>query len=466
MFSSPVYCLPPFSLNVENKICGSSSTPNDDSSLFMTLTALFHKRFPNLKILNKVFRSDGDRSILTQETPDTITFLWYGGTSEDPEETLPPHKFFADHSNFLKEKLGQNIWIEKIGENKIAVFFNAFNLALYHAVQIFIPMYFRSFFDAQPLTDTERNLLLALSKTSDTNYKKEMQTLLEDVDLKRFLLRSELSGFERFAREKRYDSAIDELNRLEHDMAEYLERYRQACSKSTEVAALASGYKQAMEEVEEHTEFEEYLYENKHLSNIHIDGSEISFVVKTFVDPYLPDDWDSLSRRGSIFRGYNRVGNLLDDEKNLKMLLDAIFSRDHCLKLKICGFIKMDYYGSSCTSYRDYDFAANDPNMKNYVPNAHLNRHNCFGRNMDDILMQMRDGDMIGAVECCINVVKRINVSESPTFVPFVESLKRNKGKCIVSDDGCEMTCKEAIDYLKEKNHETTSDGNGEVDVA
>lgn len=465
MFSSPVNVLPPFSLATQDKICGDSSTPNDDSSLFMTMTALLYKRWPNLKIMNKVFRSNGDRSLLTQEI-NGIAFLWYGGTTEDPEETLPPHKFFPDHSSFLKEKLGQDIWIEKIGENKVAIFFNIFNLSLYHAVQIFIPMYFRSFFDEQPLTEVERNLLLALSKTSDVNYKKEMQNLLEDADLKRFLLSNELFGFERLAREKKYNAAIAEFNDLEHEMTDYLERYRQAYNRSTEVAALASGYKQAMESVEEHTEFEEYLYENKLLSDIHVEGSEISFVVKTFVDPYLPDDWDSLSRRGSIFRGHDSVGNLLDDEDNLKLLLDAIFSRDHCLKLKICGFIKMDYYGSTCTSAPGYNFESRNPNLKNYVPNAHLHKHNCFGRNMDDILAQMRDGDMIGAVECCINVVKRINVSESPTFIPFIEYLKRNKGKCIVSDDGREMTCKEAVEYLKEKNHEATPDGNGEADVA
>lgn len=466
MFSNSVDLLPPFSQNIRNKIMFGDKEPNNDNTLFMTLVALLHKRVPNLKIYNKISFNGFQASYLENLPTDSINFVWFAGCSEDPKDSMPEHKDFPDHDKFFKDKIGQNVWIKTIGENTVCVFCQSLNLSLWHMIQIFIPVYFRSLFEKEPYTEHEQALFLSMSKTSDTLYKKEMQTLLEDSGLKRFLLSSELFGFERCVRKKKYDDAVEQFNRCINNMDSLLDRYRQECENKNTAEALVRGLKQEMDETAENTEFEEYLYDNKLLSDIRVDGSKISFIVKTFVDPYLPDDWDSLSQRGSIFRNHPDAGNCLDDEENLKLLLDAIFSRNHCLKLRICGVITLDYLGSYVSSTRNFNFTTHDPSMKNYVPNAHLYVHNCFGRNMDDILMQLRENDLIGAVECCINVVRRMNVSEGPSFDPFVNMLKKNKGKCIVTEDGREMTCKEAVDYLKEKKNETVSDGTGEADVA
>ena len=132
----------------------------------------------------------------------------------------------------------------------------------------------------------------------------------------------------------------------------------------------------------------------------------------------------------------------------------------------MCAFFDMDYYGSNVNSVRDYNYTAKNPALKHYIPNPHLNRHNCFGQNMSDILTQLEQGDMIGAVECCINVAKRINVDEGASFKPFVSWLKACKGKCIITPNGKELTPVEAVAYLKGDLNETTADGNGEASVA
>lgn len=466
MFSSTVNLLPPFTRGVCDKIVSGSAELNGDNTLFMTTTALLYKRVPNFKLHIDVIRDGFHVPNFASYPSDAVKFIFNSGCTEDPDASLPDHKSYPDHDKFFKEKLNQNVWIKTFDDRTVGIFCEFLNLPLWHMVQIFIPVYFRSLFEEEPYTEQEQALFVSLSKTNDTLYKKEMQTLLENSELKRFLLSSELFGFERCVRKRKYDEAIELLHRHMNAMDSLLNQYRAECESKNQTEALVRGYKDELEETGEHTEFEEYLYENRMLSDIVIEDSKIRFVVKTFVDPYLPDDWDSLSKRGSIFRNHSNAGNCLDDEDNLKLLLDAIFSRNHCLKLKICGVIELDYLGTHASSIRNYNFTANDPNMKNYVPNAHLHVHNCFGRNMDDILIQLQDNDLIGAVECCINVVKRMNVSESASFDPFIEMLKKCKGKCIVAEDGREMTCKEAVDYLKEKKNETVSDGTGEADVA
>jgi hypothetical protein len=468
MFSSYVSILPPFSPMMREKIAGGSWFPAEDHTLFMTTTALFYKRWPELRIYNKKFDSDSEKceEIIEKKPENTLCFYWFTNT-KDPETFLKKeHTSYPKHDKFLTEKLGQNIYIKQFEPNVVVIFCNRFNLQLYHAFQTFIPLCFRHLFQENPLTEREQNLLLSVSKNTERNYKEAIQSFLEDEDLKRFLLDEQVRGLEKNLRKAKYDRALLEYNDYLRKLDELMEEYRKTCDKKNHAEVIACGLKCAMDAVDDNTEFEEYLCTNKLLSDINVNGNDISFVVKTFVDPYLPDDWDALSANGSIFKDHIHTGSALDKEENLKLLLDAIFSRNHCLKLRICGIICMDYYGTTVNSICGYNYAGQNPRLRDYVPNAHLHKHNCFGQNKNDILMQMREGDMIGAVECCINVVKRINVAEGLSFGPFVDYIKSCKGKCIVTDDGQEMTCEEALTYLKEKKDETTSDRVGETDVA
>ena len=468
MFDYPIDILPPFTEGMRNRICKDSNTPGGDKTLFMTLTTLFYKRIPNFKFYSKVYdtKFESCEEHMTAPEDDMLKIFWFPMNNSSEPKLTKEYKSFPKHETFLTKSLGQNIYIRVFDDKTAAIFYERFEYRLYHSVQALIYVLFGEYFKDQPLTEDERNLLVSLTKSSDSAFKKEIQNLLLNEDLKHFLLKSELIGMEKSIRERRYNGIMSTVNGYIEEMQQSLERYRKAYEHKMDYEAMAYGLKAQMDAMEEHTEFEDYLCENKLLTNIEVKDGKISFIVKTFVNPYLPDDWDSLSRQGYIFRDHARVGNCLDDEANLKLLLDAIFSKDHTLKLRICGFISLDYYGSHATSVKGYNYTANDPTLKDYVPNAHLNRHNCFGRNMDDILSQLGDGDLIGAVECSINVVKRINVAESASFDPFVDYIKSCRGKCIVTEDGQELTAPEAVTYLKEKNNEASSNTTGEADVA
>lgn len=468
MFNSSVALIPPFNNEIKNRICTETADSMPDDSLFMTLTALMYRRNPDFSI-RYIYCRDLQKlsGYINSENNEAISFIYLASDIESEDNLPSGGTSFPKHDKFLQDKLNTSVTVKVYNKNTILVCCRRMTLAVFHVVQIFLPAYLPDLFKDIPFTDAERNLLVSLSKLTSDPFKKEMQSMLMEPEFRKYLLYTQMCGFEKRIRQRKYDAAMEQVNNILRNMEQAMERYRVACTQKRSAEALARGLKDEMDDVSGHTEFEEYLCENKLLSNINIAGNSISFIIKTFVNPYLPDDWESLSSRGSIFSGYGRTNSVLDDEENLKLLLDAIFSRNHTLKLKMCAVISMDYYGSSVTSVTGYNYEEIDPDFKNYVPNAHLDRHNCFGQNKLDILEQMNNGDMIGAVECCINVAKRINVSEGATFGPFVESLKRNKGKCIVCEkDGQEMTIKEAVKYLKEKNDEASSDTNGEESVA
>ena len=463
MFKSNVTLIPPFNESVYTSTCEGSRVIASDYTIFMTMMALLLKRYPDFKFINRYcehYPSSVPDTVNAARNTDAINFIWFNNCNKNPDEYLPEgyNKEFVNFERFLAEKLDQDIYIRTYDSRVVCIFATKLNLQVIHAAQVFIPVLIPKYFDECPRTEAETKLLVSLSQYTDAAYRKEIHNLIDDPKLKEILLHKSLFGFEKRLRTTKYKNAAQKAEDLLGEMERILEDYRQACCRRNEAVAYAEGLKVQMDAVEVDTEFEQYLAANKLLTDIDIQGDHLSFIVKTFVDPYLPDDWDSLSRRGYIYEGYRSTGSVLDDKANMKLLLDAIFSRNHSLKLRICAYFTMDVFGTSVSSIRDYDYVGQNPTLANYIPNGHLNTHNCFGQNRSDILVQMADGDMIGAVECCINVARRMNVAESASFAPFVESIKKCKGKCIMSEDGTEMTVAEAVNYLKGKQNEEVSD--------
>ena len=472
MFRTPVELIPPFTRDLMDKVCENCDWPNNDYTLFMTSAALFHKRWPTFKLTNKIVRnygSDYDFMQCINTDPTKLSFVWFEYGKDPDDKITGNYTPLPKHEAFFASKLSQQVYIRLYQDwNTVCIFAGTFNLELYHLVQSFASMYFPQLFTEYPRTDAETQFLFTLSMRSDANYKKEVQNLMENDEFRSYLLRNQLIGFEKALKGRKIQTAQARVNEFKQLMDNLLADYRKYCQQKNEAEVYLTGLQYSDEGNEEKTEFEEYLCENKMLTNIQINDTRIKFIVKTFVNPYLPDSWDCLSRNGSIYRYGDEYpcNNILDDRENLKILLDAIFSRNHTVKCKMCAYFDLDYYGSHVTSSRDYNFTGNNPALKHYIPNPHLNTHNCFGQNMSDILQQLESGDMIGAVECCINCAKRINVDEGASFKPFIRSLKSCKGKCIVTNDGRELTPVEAVAYLKGELDETTADGAGEDNVA
>ena len=471
MFYDGVQLIPPFTKELsEKKIRTNFSIPDRDETFLMTLTSLFYKRWPDFRVELMSARPNSDQIMgyLIKANKEALNFHFITYTGNPDAYLTGEYKPLTNLEVFIKAKLGKTIYVRRFEDrNLIAFFGDGFNLSCLHFLQSFIPLYFPSFFSNIPKTGIDHDIIFSLSNNDSTAYKKAIETILEDDELKHYLLREQLLGFEKNIRFKKYSDATAEVTRLNDSLQNYLTEYRKLCEKKNEASAYADGLKYAWEQAENESEFEEYLCENNSLTNICINGSHIQFIVKTFVNPYLPEDWESLSNRGRIFEGYENINSYVGDPENLKLLLDNVFSDKHTLKLRICGYIDMDVLGTHCKSFTNYSYTDANPHLKNYVPNAHLQSHNCFGQNMSDILNMLNDGDHIGAVECCINVVKRMNVTESASFDPFVKSIIKCRGKCFVSEeDGREMTPTEAIEYLKEKMNETASDSDGEAVVA
>lgn len=428
-----------------------------DDTLFMTTTALLYNRVENLNIS---FILDKDMKVyIIDNDPNTFSFYWFTNFSGNPDCLLKPveSKFSSIekipvHEKFISEQIESPIYIRLMPEENTVCFFSKnITSVAWHCVQFFIPKFFKIFKEKKISAD-EVEFLKTLTNKKSTAYIDKISEITNSESFKVFALNDQLKAFEKKLFEKKVEAAEENLRNIESSMERALEEYRHYCEKRTNAAAIVYGLTVMRDGVDEHTELQDYLLHNPRISNVKLNGSTISFVVKTYLAPHHVDEWETISKRNEIFKSY--VTRDIPDPNDIKLLLDAILSSNRKLKLKMCAYFSLDYFGSNVTSKIRYDYVKNDPTLKSYIPNPHLNHHNCFGQNKTVILEQLIQGDAIGAIECCNACAQRVNIHEGITFSPFVLEILSCKEKCFVSDDGKEMNPKEAIAYLKEISNE------------
>lgn len=460
MFKNPIELTPPFTSELINECAVKRSDLNGDKTLFMTLIALLYNRVKNLKLISTISRGLSIDQVPFNFDPNIYSLHWVetGVNPDDSLKDITGYEEVVSLTNiemYLKNKFNQVLYIRKFPkENCVAFFTPRITMEMWHLLQSFTSKYFE-IFEEKPLTTEEIAFAQSLIFRTPNEYLQKLGELANSEDFKLFTVTSQIDRFEKKIYERKIRNAKTQVGDLENQMESVLNDYRRLVQRHFDAKMMLEGLTATNSGIEEKTELQEYLINNKSLANIIIEDSHIKFVVKTFLIPYLTEDWENASARGAIF-GYFNPPSEFSNVSDVKLLLDAILSSNHCLKLKICGHVDLNYLGNDVSSYTGYDYSP----FVDYVPNTHLSKHSCFGQNKPDILAQVQMGDTIGAIECAINCVKHVNVNEiGASFTPFVDGLLRCKGKCLVAEDGQELTPVEALNYLKERNNENNPVG-------
>lgn len=433
---------------LEKPVCIADGA-SPDSSLYITMFCLLYKRAKGFKV--SCFIGGPETLQLLDDDPANYK-ICFVKTDQDPE-TFCSGKALTLQENFLSEKLKKKISLRALPEKNAGIVFLRDHFrwpdtVTWHAVQFILPKFFKVF-DEQPLTKDETSFLLTLTQIKDTFYNEAAKKIVESQNFKDFVTKFVLSEFERKMYTRKVKAAEDALTSIEKEMQEALEKYRIACERRLNTSALLLGLKEMERNQETNTETQTYLENNPHVSNVTVADTHIRFIAKTELVPYFCEEWETLTQRGYLSRFTGSYS-----KEDVSLLLNAIFSENRSLKLRMCAYFDMDYFGSSVKSCVRYDYLGTDNKLKDYVPNPHLNMHNCMGQNAEAILEQLKAGDMIGAIECAIACAQRVNIHESFTFEPFIRGVLSNKNKIITTLDGTELTVDEAIEYLKGNQNE------------
>ena len=327
----------------------------------------------------------------------------------------------------------------------------------WHYIQSFIPRYFKWYFENAPLTPEETTLLASLTKKSPDDYERIIEVFAGKYDLRSYLIKNVLGDLERGARRRQLNDVDRELDRIRQEIEAIEDRYRDWIGRLDEANIRRTGLIDIINGATGDSELVEYFEANKNLDPICSEGTQFEFIVKTYMDSWDPDLFETLSKKAhsSLYEGYDVGREIFRSRENRKKFIDAIFSDDPLLRMKFCGYYRLDIRGHA-RSARGYSYprAYNDR-----LPNPHLQKFACLGNHESIINSYLRKGDVVGAVEQCIASCKSMNLTEPQTYQWHFENMFSTDAKVIELPDHTSVSPVEAMNWLleqekKEEGHE------------
>ena len=356
-------------------------------------------------------------------------------------------------SVFVGEKMGyecQVFYHERM--NAVAVFVNTNDMRLYHVMLSFMSLYFPSLFVDKPLTEDDYSLIKALSKKSKDEFYACVKKLVEPYNLE--FRRIQLGSFMKQLHEVKINTAKNDMDNQRMLIENYEESLGEAVAKLKQLIAIYEGMKATEQFDTAEEEMVEYIATNKNIHSLKFRDGTLHFSVSTLLNNYNVDAWNTFSARGHIYDG-NYDCALIDvfkKQENRKILLDSIFSEDPKLMVRMAGNYRLCFNDCRVYTSDTYDYLADDPMYKKYVPNPHLKLFACLGGYKDNVMRAMRDRNYIAAIELCIASAGSVNLDETTqTFRPFLGWILSSTEKILVTKDGQEFTPEEALIWLVDK---------------
>lgn len=319
------------------------------------------------------------------------------------------------------------------------------SLPHWHLMQGFFYLCFKQLFVAKPLTDAEKRLIKATASASITQYVNAAKALADRDDLNILKLKKSLATVRKRVYENMVEHSKEVLRNAEDQIISIEAQYKSVVEQIERETVRLEGAKLLAERCEDNDELFDYFQNNSQIVDVEAGAGSISFIVKTYLDVYDPELYREYAKAGYIFDNYSNLAYGRDDRK---LLMDAIFSEDPEFRIKMCGYYSL-YLNGRVQTFPNFSY----PNkLKDYVPNPHLDRHSCLGSYEPEINKLIRSGNIVGAIEQCIASCMSVNLAEtSMTFKPMMNGIFNNTNRILLRSDGTEMTVKDAIKYLKEK---------------
>lgn len=386
-------------------------------------------------------------------------YYYYVSTWDDSVDEFKQELF----NNGFKEKESiEKLIKDKANTNCIAFYhedrncagivINSSDIKLYHILISFQPLYYPSLFKDNPMQPKEYELVKTLSKTNSEEFIKKVSEIVEPhiESFRRVLLNSMLKSMHNVKINKAYNNVVSQRQAVNN----YLTQYSEAMDVLRDYIVKYEGMK-AVEQVDKpEEELVECLAEHKDIHNLKIDNERLYFSVATTLTNYNEEAWRIFSQRGNIYDGEYKCGynDVFKVTENRKILFDSIFSEDPEFTVKIAGNYRLHMTRNTVTTFADYDYAADNPLYKSYLPNPHLKIFACLGGYEPRIMDALRDEKYVVAIELCVASAGSVDLDETEqTFRPFLGWILASEEKILRRKDGVEMTPQEALIYLIDK---------------
>ena len=420
----------------------------DDSTMGAAARAFLFTRIPEGQTFAAKVYDRYERWNFNSENTNVFNIVNIDNIQIGPE--MPGLEEMVKNGKKISEYF--NPWMKckifaKSGANYVVIFVEDLDTRKIHNLMSLFPAYFPDLFKpggVNNLTELEKQLCKSLASRSSDEFLKVIADIGEANGLQKDYVRNLLQNYmlnniramlQNAQREK--DRA---QSRLDSNIEEYRELFKDLQVKIMRVEALQS------KQIETDDELANYFMHNKHLRLQEVRGDTLCFYVMTELTWFDIEFYRHASANGSIYDvEYNR---LFSNEEDRKLLMDAIFSEDPKFRVRMCSYYELSV-SNDVSVHAGWTYPADI--LAKYIPNPHIQRHACLGGHREPIRNQIRNNNMIGAVEQCIASASSINLAErDATFNRFMKELFDNSNKILVDSDGKEYSAKEALKKLKE----------------
>lgn len=412
------------------------------------------------------------KNYIKNKTNNNPTYCYYRYNNEDNKdlETIDGFEHIEKVEKYVSAACNNKKIDILVNEklNAAAIFVNVYDIRIYHLLMVFIRLLFPAIFKENPLDRKfETNLAQACSSKEKSvfeefisqviaPYTEEIRStvlaeLVRDMNLSKVTAQEKVVEQARKTREQRYIS------------------YTQSIKDEENQRVLLEGLKVYAEKAKSgDDELTKFLISNKELRALKVDGHTISFIVATTLKNWNSRTWATFSRNGAIYNGdyLDRKTNVnltadafVRSKENRKMLLDSIFGTED-YALKVCSNYTLSIDEFKVSSQRDVkhggalDYVREDPTVKSYIPNPHINIYHCLGGYESAITESLRSYDYVYAIEECIASAGSVNLDETDNvFRPFLGWILNSTEKILVrKSDGAEMTPEDVLrDLINQK---------------
>lgn len=477
MFNQNItYPIPPLTSTYINKLTRIQSDP--DFSLISLATAVIKPRVENYdgieglyyylsvssQLANKVATLYAARKDMNGEYKKNVPGFFYllANCSEDDLNDLQNKSKeiglteLTAVESFVKQQLVISNYRAFISEEHNAAFVivNSTSMALYHLSISFISLLYPALFKKVPLTKEEMEVLKGLTNKTSTNFV-ERTTLLLDY-MKMDLLREELASCFKGFRQNRIDQCKRELDDADARADNALQEYYRRVEAYNEIMIRYEGLQivNGDSQNEEEKEVIEYLSTCKKIHNVNYTNGTLSFLTDTLLTNFDMNKWRNAVRRSNIYDNYRLApDNVFRDKIKRKLLFDNIFSVKPLLYVKVKGHIQLNITRGGMEAPRGQIDADACTALRNCLSNPHFKIHGCPGRNREQIIRCIRQGDVVSAIECSIAATGSVNIDETEyTFRPFLQEILTSGNKILENNAGETMTPEEAVLWLSKQD--------------
>ena len=485
MFNKNMGAVAPFVNDVAGHLFGNitGTSFNDDWSFLATLRAFLFRRMPKEDHVDlQIYRREYDAETIQtndagavmdaifNKSPNTINVVNYRADDQTIEVLFnmldDPEKGFVKHFGGREQKdieeqvknfTNIRFYVNSEKRNSTILVQNM-NLQKYHFIQILtvraLPWYFEHVTTdggktTVVMSDQEKELIKSFREKYAPVYENAIAKIAEQIDFRDATIMAVLGDFEKKAHEAQAETVRNEISSTQRAIRDNEQRYKVLIDQLQDQNIRLNGLLYIVNNGGDESELIDYFRHNKSLTPIDTCGTELRFIVKTFLEFFDENIFERYRDNGVMYRDMGAMNGFFRGSiEHRKKLIDAIFSEEPRLRVKLCGYFKLNTEGS-VTSARDYNFPKD---CDDYLPNPHFKIHNCLGNNRTGINEALARGNVVGAIEQCISATKGVNMTEiDQTISRFLRWIYDSGKKIIRLEDGRDVTPKEAVEWLDEQ---------------